>query len=109
MSKCDRILLAHECYEDLNTSEEQCKDCPFKYGKYDDRGDHGFWTCDSDRLYDDMAALLRNTKTCLSVIAFMLNEYKKPDSEKRVVPFKTTEDMANYFSLMVEIINREYE
>ena len=109
MSRCDRILWAHECCEEGKANEEQCEKCPYGYGKYDDSGDHAFWTCDSDKLHNDMAELLRNTQTCLSTVMFMLNEYKKQDSEKTVVPFKTTEDMANYFSLMVGIIYHEFE
>ena len=104
MSRCDRLLCAHECYEEGKASEEQCQKCPYGYGKYDDSGDHAFWTCDSDKLHNDLAILLRNTKACLSTIVFMLEEYKKPDSEKRVIPFKTTEDMANYFLLMVGML-----
>ena len=109
MNRCNRILWAHECYEEGKVSEEQCQKCPYGYGKYDDSGDHEFWTCDSDKLHNDMAILLRNTQTCLSIVVFMLEEYKKPDSEKHVVPFKTTEDMANYFSLMIGLINHEFE
>lgn len=109
MSKCDRILWAHECYEEGNAKEEQCEKCPYGYGKWDDSGDHPFWNCDSDKLHNDMALLLRNAQAYLSTVMVLLEEYKKPDSEKRVVPFATTEDMANYFSLMVEIINHEFE
>ena len=46
---------------------------------------------------------LRDVNTCLKTLCFMLEQYSLPDEENNVTKFETTQDMAKYFKLMVDM------
>ena len=103
MNRFEKVLMAYDCNSHMLSPSDKCKECPFGYG-YEYEGDHKFWTCNYDKITDDMAKLINDTRYCLSTIMFIMNEYAKTDEEKHVLPFKTNEDMARYFYLMLNTI-----
>ena len=62
---------------------------------------HPFIIC-QDRL-EIAYSKLRDVNTCLKTLCFMLEQYSLPDEENNVTKFETTQDMAKYFKLMVDM------
>lgn len=54
MTDLNNLLLAYQC----NKWNSSCAHCPYGYGYLNDRGDNTYWSCDSDRIADDMFAWL---------------------------------------------------
>lgn len=62
---------------------------------------HPFIKC-QDRL-EIAYTKLRDVNACLKTLCLMLEQYSLPDEENNVTKFETTQDMAKYFKLMVDM------
>ena len=58
MNNLDNVIAAYECWNGIY--EHGCEHCPYGYSYFDDSGDgHPFYTCDEQKLTDDMYAWLK--------------------------------------------------
>ena len=64
-----------------------------------------------DNYYSDelmmLSNKLRTVRTLLKSVSFMLDQYSMPNDKNHVMPFETTQDMAKYFKLMVDMCLKE--
>ena len=56
MPDLENLIKAMEC---SNWHESICENCPYGYGHIDDSGDHAFWCCDDDKVYNDAISWLK--------------------------------------------------
>lgn len=52
----NNLIQAIEC-DDWSSSK--CEHCPWGYQHWDDSGDHGFWWCDENKLFEDALFYLK--------------------------------------------------